>query len=692
MNAINKDYELKTLPGDDLRQIMWRYADRFDMQMLIQSTRSVARGPVAHAVAEGARNSHEWNEVKQGLIKHFDDAGISSIFVDAEHGGVLAGPKNLAIALVSYELAWVDGGSATCSLATVLALEPIGERGTAEQKAHYIGGCLPPQPGEDRKIFRGAFALTEPLPYVGVDAAGLSGKMRIAEWEEGKEPMLEIEKRGRFITNMAFANFVTAAVDTDDDRIKTSTMVILEEDDEGLYDRGVPAKKLVHQLSSTRDPIFKLKIPASRIIGGYKIVDGCIVPNYNHGDIIEAVFRRTRVTVGIMSSAKLVSAIEPVIRYHRQRFRGGDASTEGTPRFENGIQQKEDANQRLAEVWSTGEAGCSLGFETARLFDDIDIMERDLEKVLEELGAAGGRAKLKAFRKVQKEAVEYINMSYQPESERDAARFEELGNNTLVKFTAKDSLANVLCPATKLWCTGWGATMMREAISLMGGYGITEDCPGFLLQKWTDIQLEATYEGPEVVQRRQLTLTMTSPLFITHMENWVRLLNELEVKTPDIGAKTLAAGMELWMWTIKYAQSNKDENGNKLYMNNRQGSTFGLTDALSFLLASKYQMEDILELAEKGPANPIIAEGLPGYLGFFSDLACMQAARAAGEASRICAEVVFGFNKTATEKAAEFHALRAKVDESMAGARLAKDRAGVAISKVMIPEALDYPM
>ena len=46
--------------------------------------------------------------------------------------------------------------------------------------------------------------------------------------------------------------------------------------------------------------------------------------------------------------------------------------------------------------------------------------------------------------------------------------------------------------------------MMREAVSLMGGYGITEDCPGFLGQKWMDAQLEATYEGPEAVQRRQL--------------------------------------------------------------------------------------------------------------------------------------------------------------------------------------------
>ena len=49
---------LRTLPGDDVRQILWRYADRFDLQMLVQAVRTVARGPVARLVADGARHSH----------------------------------------------------------------------------------------------------------------------------------------------------------------------------------------------------------------------------------------------------------------------------------------------------------------------------------------------------------------------------------------------------------------------------------------------------------------------------------------------------------------------------------------------------------------------------------------------------------------------------------------------------------
>ena len=59
---------LKTLPGDDVRQIMWRFSDRFDIQMLVQSTRGVARGIVAKLVAQGARNSHEWTPEKNALL------------------------------------------------------------------------------------------------------------------------------------------------------------------------------------------------------------------------------------------------------------------------------------------------------------------------------------------------------------------------------------------------------------------------------------------------------------------------------------------------------------------------------------------------------------------------------------------------------------------------------------------------
>ncbi|MEI6561815.1 MAG: acyl-CoA dehydrogenase family protein [Verrucomicrobiota bacterium] len=679
---------LQTLPGDGIRQILWGFAERYDLAMLVQSTRSVARGPVARAVAEGARNSHEWTEVKNALLAVYDESGITAASLDPEQGGFIEGPKNLALALVSFELAWVDAGAATSSLASNLGLAPIHERGTPEQRNYYMSMAAPKQPGEDRRQIRAAFALTEPIPFVGVETGMLCGKARVAEWAEGQEPMLHIDKRARFITGMAFADVVTAAVESADDRIKGSFMVILEENDPGTFDRGVPTKKLVHQLSSTRDPVFNLTVPASRIIGGYTLKDGVIIPRYSHSEVIEAVFKRTRVPVGLMTTAKLLSAIEPVIRYQRNRFRGGEGVNPGSPRFESGLQQKEDALHRLVDVWAAGEAGASLGFATARLYDEVDVLEKTKDRILEEKGLSG-RAAFKVLTQSQQEAIELLKLSAQPDANRE--RIAALRANPLVEFALIDSVANVLCPACKLWNTGHGANMMREAVALMGGYGITEDCPAFLCQKWSDAQLEATYEGPEAVQRLQLSITMTNPLFLTQYEMWIAELKHIASERPGTGAGLLASAMELWLWTLKHLETAKDANGAKLYHKSRQGVTFAMADALCWLIATRQQILDVLTLESKGAADPTLAEGLAGTLNFLFDLCHTHSASAAGEAGRICAELVYGYN-AAPQQIAEFAAKRAQVDASLAGARLAKDRAANALVTVMIPEALDYPM
>lgn len=733
---------LKTLPGDDIRQIMWRFADRYDLHMMVQSTRAVARGPVARAVADGQRNTHDWTPAKAELLKHYDESGITSAFMDPSEGGYIEGPKNLALALLAFELSWVDAGAATASLAGNLGLSPIHERGTPEQKAYYMSKAVPAKPGEDRVPWRYAFALTEPLPFVGVETGMLAGKVRVAEWKDGQEPILQVDKRGRFITNMGYANVVTAAVDTDDPRIKSSCMIILEETDPGTFDRGTPTKKLVHQLSSTNDPVFNLKVPASRIIGGYTVKDGVIIPKYSHGEIIEAVFRRTRVTVALMTSAKLLSAVEPVILYARRRFRGGEGAP-GTPRYELGLQQKEDVLHRLIDVWATGEASASLGFEAARLFDQLDPLEKVKDKMLEEKGLTG-RAAFKELAKKQQEAMELIKLKAQPVGERDLKRQEELESDPLVRFAVLDSLANVLCPACKLWNTGHGANMMREAVSLMGGYGVTEDCPGFLGQKWMDAQLEATYEGPEAVQRLQLSITMTNELFLAQFRQWIVEMKHIASAHPGTGACTLGTAMKLWLWTLEHLQKATDAEGSKLYHKSRQGVTFPLADALCWLLAARQFILDVQELEDKGPANPALADGLQGTVDFLDDLSHVQCARAAGEVGRICAELVHGYNPHPAWDEASCHAcylheelnwlegiipgiqgsapaysdvmedgaqhpekagpcvkfagledfvrLRLKLDGCLTGARLAKDRAAEALSKVMVREALDYPM
>ncbi|HEY4960971.1 MAG TPA: acyl-CoA dehydrogenase family protein [Terriglobales bacterium] len=730
---------LRTLPDDNVRQILWRFADRYDLQMLVQSAREVARGPVARLVAQGLRGTHEWTAEKATLLDAFDQSGITAVFMDPEQGGYLAGPKNLALALTAFELAWVDAGAATCSLAGCLALAPIHERGTAEQIAHYMSLAVP-QPGTDYKPLRGAFCLTEPIPYVGVDTGILNGKLRVERWADGEEPVLRVEKRGRFITNMGFANFVTAAVDSGDDRIKGSCIVIIEETDPGLFDRGTPTRKLVHQLSSTCDPIFNVTVPTSRIVGGYTVKDGTIIPNYSHSEVIEAVFKRTRVTVALMTSAKLLSAVEPIIRYQRGRFRGSEQAKAGMLRYELGLQQRQDALHRLAGLWAVGEAGASLGFAAARLCDEMDVLEKEKNEILSSKGVSRGRSELKFFRDVNKSAIELLRQESKPPEKRNGGCYEDLKADPLVQFALKDAVTNVFCPACKLWNTGIGSNAMREALSLMGGYGITEDCPGFLTYKWMDTQLEATYEGPEAVQRRNLSVTMTNELFLAQFQQWILEMRRVAEHRPGTGACSLATAMQLWLWTFNHLQVATDADGGALYQSARQGVTFPLADALCWLLSARQQTLDLIELETHGPANPVLAEGLEGTLSFFTDLCHIQAARAAGEVGRICAELVFGYNRhpawdeegykgcyrsdelesleglipgivsLATDVVGSdgshpikagpcascnglegFQRLRTKLDGCLTGAQLSKDRAAEAIAKVMIPEALDYP-
>ena len=730
---------LQTLPGDDVRQIMWRFADRFDYQMLLQSVREVARGPVARLVAEGGRNSHEWTEGKQGLIKHFDEAGITTAAVSPEYGGIISGPCNLLLSLISFELAWVDAGAATGSLAGFLAFAPINERGTPEQIAEYMQRIASDGKGGH---LRGAFGLTEPLPYVGVETGGLAGKVRIAEWKDGQEPLLHVDKRGRFITNMDIANYVTVAVDSDDPRFKGSCMIIVEDTDPGSFDRGAPTKKLAHQLSSTRDPVISVTVPASRIIGGYTIEDGVIVPRHSHGKVIEAVFKHTRVSVGLLTAAKLLSAIEPVIRYHRERFRGRPGVDPGVPRHDLGLQQREDVLHRLIDVWVTGEAAASLGFAAARHFDVLDPLEKEKDRAVEGQGAGGGMSPMKVLQAAEKNALEFLALKSQPEAERDNARFRALETDPIIQYMLADAVGNVLCPACKLWNTGYGATMMREALSLMGGYGITEDCPGFLAQKWIDAQLEATYEGPEAVQRRQLSLSMTGDLFLEQYKQWIRDMRRVAFERPGTGACSLASAMELWLHSLNHLKKATDDSGKRLYNTPRQGVTFPLADALCWLLATRELIQDVIELEIKGTENPALAEGLPGLVAFYTDLCHVQCARAAGEVGRICTELVYGYNRhpswdsdscgcysadeldalegmipgiapgasglgdvieqdgTTACKAGPciraeglqtFQRLRTKLDGCLTGARLAKDRAARALTQVMIPEVLDYP-
>jgi alkylation response protein AidB-like acyl-CoA dehydrogenase len=323
---------------DEVHWRMWRVADRPDLLAVIHSARRVAREVIAPQLAAGARSSCEWTSEKACILASLDANGLTSILSSASQGVALP------LALAAFELARVDGGAATLSLSGSLAQMPIRDFGTKQQRERYLGNV-------DR--LHAALCLTEPIPGAGTDAMFLSGRFHVAGWATGSEPVLEIHKRGRFISHMDFADFVVAAVQGCGDRARGSCLVILEPGDTGEFDRGSRVRKLGHQLASTTNPVFALRAPASRIVGGYTVVDGVVVPNLDHRRLLEPAFRRTRSIMSLMTASELLSTVEPLVN---------PPQTTNEPEFW----------ERMLDLWATGEAAASLGFSAARLSDELD--------------------------------------------------------------------------------------------------------------------------------------------------------------------------------------------------------------------------------------------------------------------------------------------------------------------------------
>jgi hypothetical protein len=77
---------------------------------------------------------------------------------------------------------------------------------------------------------------------------------------------------------------------------------------------------------------------------------------------------------GIGIAATLLSAVETIICYQRQRFRGSSVTGPGRSRYELGLQTKEAAVHSLVEISAAGEALAAMAFETAGLDSSTSVL------------------------------------------------------------------------------------------------------------------------------------------------------------------------------------------------------------------------------------------------------------------------------------------------------------------------------
>jgi hypothetical protein len=110
---------------------------------------------------------------------------------------------------------------------------------------------------------------------------------------------------------MGFANFVTAAVESDDPKIKGSCMVILHEDDPAVRPRATTLARPSALLDERPDPLTRCQ---PWIIGGYAVRTASLSPT---SATAMAPSRLPPHRAGISDAFGCCCRPEPVIRYQR---------------------------------------------------------------------------------------------------------------------------------------------------------------------------------------------------------------------------------------------------------------------------------------------------------------------------------------------------------------------------------------
>jgi alkylation response protein AidB-like acyl-CoA dehydrogenase len=274
---------------DRVHHQLWRIEN--DSQLLALEKRARCAAAAAVPKLDALPDDLRWNDAKVEILSNLHDAGLLTL-LNSER------PSTTALSVVFFELARIDGGLATLALSGCLPQMPIAEFGSDEQKAQYLGRL-------------GALCLTEPLPGAGAEALLLTGRFRPSAVESDAEPWIEVEKRGRFTSHMEFAEFVVAAVEGEEGA-RGSALVILEPGDAGIFDRGSAVRKIGHRLSSTTNPIFQLRVPVSRIVGGFEIESGVLRPRVDHRRALNSALQRTRALLALTTAAKAFAALNAI--------------------------------------------------------------------------------------------------------------------------------------------------------------------------------------------------------------------------------------------------------------------------------------------------------------------------------------------------------------------------------------------
>ena len=235
-------------------------------------------------------------EIKPGLLKKLDDAGLLNLPVPEEYDG--PGLDAISIGLIYEELGKGCAGVATTVAANALASYPVIISGTEEQKLKFF------QVINSGKL--GAFALTE--PGAGSDA----GAVATTAVKDGEDYILNGTKC--FITNGGIADvFIIFANARKSAGIRGLTAFIVERGTPG-FSSGKEEDKMGIRASNTCELILdNVRIPATNRLGregdGFKIA--------------MKTLDAARPFVGAVSVGLSQAAFDAAVKYSKEREQFG---------------------------------------------------------------------------------------------------------------------------------------------------------------------------------------------------------------------------------------------------------------------------------------------------------------------------------------------------------------------------------
>jgi butyryl-CoA dehydrogenase len=235
-------------------------------------------------------------EMKSGLLKKFDEAGLLNLVVPEEYDG--PGLDTVSMALIYEELGKGCAGVATSAAANALAAYPVLIMGTNEQKEKFFSVI------NAGKL--AAFALTE--PGAGSDAGGVA----TTAVKDGDDYVLNGTKC--FITNGGLADvYVVFANTRKTAGIRGLTAFIVDRGTLG-FSAGKEEEKMGIRSSNTCELILdNVRIPAINRIGregeGFKIA--------------MKTLDAARPLVGAVSVGLSQAAFELAVKYSKEREQFG---------------------------------------------------------------------------------------------------------------------------------------------------------------------------------------------------------------------------------------------------------------------------------------------------------------------------------------------------------------------------------